>query len=99
MADADDLRTGLGGARDEAAHLAGADIDGGDDAAARPRPRHQLLAGWWRAATCRVGHDGLFRSHVFFAGRRPFFVCSFERSGVTRTTRRSGRRMSTTWTS
>src|SRR5258708_9691763 len=94
MADADDLRTVGTGAGDEAADLAGADIERGEDAAARPlgellRPRH--------SGARRLGARGFeaLDRHVFFAAGRPFFAGSLGGSRVTRTTRRPGSRIAT----
>src|SRR5579883_2373875 len=73
MADADDMRLAALPARDEAAHLAGADIDDSDGS---PRAYGQFL-------------------HVVFPGWRLFLAAGFCISAPVRTTRRSGRRRST----
>ena len=112
VSDADDLRLVGLDPGDEAAHLGGADIERGDQAAMRPMtwfgrshhpPRLALgaLGGWRGLPGIGFARPHLVdRGHVFFAGRRPFLAigASFGGSGATRTTNRSGRRMSIAWT-
>src|SRR5271166_3656120 len=107
MADAEDPRPVVLDPRDEAADLCGADVEGGDQTAARPNRR---LARFGLAIDCglcrftgahRAGRCFIHGRHVLFAEGRPFLDAgaSFGASGLTRRTSRSGRRTSTVCTS
>src|SRR5215469_2005501 len=107
MADAQHPRPVVLDARNKAADLCRADVERRDEAAAWPDRRFARLGlaiglGLWGfPAAFGARRRFIHCCHVFFADGRPFFVggASFGASGLTRTTRRSGRRTSTVWTS
>ena len=84
VADADDARLVVLDPGDEAADLGGADIERGDQAAARPRRRDAPSPCRHRAAggSRRLARAGSSMRHVFFAGGRPFLAGVLRRFGI-----------------
>src|SRR5437762_7628618 len=106
MTDAEDARVIVGDAGDETTNLRRADIDGGDQTSTRSDRWSARLcpsapARRWSEPIPFAYRRFVHCAHVFFAGERAFFETgvSLGVSGLTRSTSRSGSRISMVCTS